>query len=137
MSFSEYVSPLIGRFVLAWFFASQAISYGSNWDGTVSLLALKDVPAAPALLALALMVMGLGALSLAFGYQTRYGAMLLFALTIAVAFKMHDFWKIAKVSDRMADYDLFAHQMALAGALLMIVGLGPGGFAIDNKQPSR
>jgi putative oxidoreductase len=133
MSFSELVSPLIGRFVLAWFFISQAVAYAGTWDATIQLLALRDIPAPPAMLALALMVIALGSISLALGYHTRYGAMLLFALTVTTSLVMHDYWNIAKAFDRMADYDLFSRDMAIAGALLMIVGLGPGGFAIDNQ----
>ncbi len=133
MSFSELVSPLIGRFVLAWFFISQAVAYASTWDATIQLLALRHVPAPPAMLALAIMVIGLGSISLALGYHTRYGAMLLFGFTIAASLVMHDYWNISKAIDRMADYDLFARDIAIAGALLMIVGIGPGGFAIDNQ----
>ncbi len=133
MSFSEAISPLIGRFVLAWFFISQAVAYAGTWDATIQLLALRNVPAPPAMLALALMVIALGSISLALGYHTRYGAMLLFAFTIATSLVLHDYWNLSKAVDRMADYDLFARDMAIAGALLMIVGLGPGGFAIDNQ----
>jgi putative oxidoreductase len=133
MSFSEQVSPLIGRFVLAWFFAVQAIAYSGSWDATIQLLALRNVPAPPAMLALGLVVIWLGSISLALGYHTRYGAMLLFAFMIVMALTMHDYWNIAKSVDRMADYDLFTRDMAIAGSLLVLVGLGPGGFAIDNQ----
>jgi putative oxidoreductase len=133
MSFSELVSPLVGRFVLAWFFISQAIVYAGTWDATIQLLALRNVPAPPAMLALALMVIAMGSISLALGYHTRYGAMLLFGFTIVTSLVMHDYWNIAKPIDRLADYDLFTRDIAIAGALLVMVGLGPGGFAIDNR----
>jgi putative oxidoreductase len=133
MSFSELVSPLVGRFVLAWFFVVQAVTYAGTWDATIQLLALRNVPAPPAMLALALMVIALGSASLALGYHTRYGAMLLFAFTVTTSIVMHDYWNIAKPVDRMADYDLFTRDMAIAGSLLVLVGLGPGGFAIDNR----
>jgi putative oxidoreductase len=133
MSFSEQVSPLIGRFVLAWFFVVQAITYAGAWDATIQLLAFRNIPAPPAMLALGLIVIWLGAISLALGYHTRYGAMLLFGFTIVTSLVMHDYWNIAKPVDRMADYDLFTRDMAIAGSLLVLVGLGPGGFAIDNQ----
>ena len=34
-----------------------------------------------------------------------------------------------------ADYDLFIRNLAIAGGLLFIVGLGPGPFALD--QPGK
>ncbi|HUO88404.1 MAG TPA: hypothetical protein VMU08_04445, partial [Rhizomicrobium sp.] len=60
MSFSEYISPLIGRLVLAWFFLSEAVSYAGQWDATIQLMALKGIPAAPVLFTLALIVIWLG-----------------------------------------------------------------------------
>ncbi len=134
MSFSEYVSPLIGRLVLAWFFASQAVTYATHWEASVSALALRGVPAAPAILALALLALGFGAISLALGYQARFAAMLLFGLTVGAAMTLHRFWQPSLAADQSTGYDLFIREIALAGALLIVVGLGPGGLAIDNRQ---
>lgn len=137
MSFSEYISPLVGRVVLAWYFLSEAMSTIGNWEATVSLMALKHIPAAPAVLALALIVLILGGVSLLLGYQTRYGAMFLFAFVLAATLVMHDYWNIHNATDREADYETFARNIAIAGGLLIVVGLGPGGFAIDNTGKKR
>ncbi|HXC56892.1 MAG TPA: DoxX family protein [Rhizomicrobium sp.] len=138
MSFSEYISPLVGRLVLAWFFLGEALSYANQWDGTIQLMALKGVPAAPLLLALALIAMFLGGLSLLFGFQTRYGAVLLFGFTIVASVAMHDFWLIGNAIDRASDYETFARNMAIAGGLLLLVGMGPGPIAFDSvKQKKR
>ncbi len=138
MSFSEYISPLVGRLILAWFFLGEAMSYAGQWDGTIQLMALKGIPVAPLLLALALIVMILGGLSLALGFQTRYGAVLLFGFTIVASVAMHDFWRIANAIDRASDYEIFARNMAIAGGLLLLVGMGPGPVAIDSvKQKKR
>ena len=137
MSFPEFMSPLIGRLALAWYFLSEAVSYAGNWDATVSLMALKHIPAPPALLAFALLVMFLGGISLALGYQARYGAIMLFGFVLAATLLMHDFWTISKAADRAADYEVFAANVAIAGGLLIIVGVGPGGLAIDNTGKRR
>jgi putative oxidoreductase len=131
------MSPLIGRLALAWYFLRSAIFYAGNWDVTVQLMALKHIPAPPALLALALIVMFLGGISLVLGYQARYGAILLFGFTIAATLLMHDFWTITKAADQQADFEAFAANVAIAGGLLVIVGLGPGGLAIDNTGKKR
>ena len=134
MSFSEQISPLIGRWALAWFFLSAAWDRTDQWGATVQLLAMRGIPVAPALLALALLVMVLGGLSLVLGYQTRYGAMFLFGFTIIATALMHDFWIIHKDAiGRAADYQLFARNIAIAGGLLLLVGMGPGPFAFDNR----
>ena len=99
MSFSEYISPLIGRLVLAWFYLSEAVRYAGQWDATVQLLALRNMPVPPLLLALTLIILFLGGLALVLGFHTRHGAMLLFAFTIAASVAMHNFWQITQ-SDR-------------------------------------
>jgi putative oxidoreductase len=137
MSFSEYISPLVGRLVLAWFFLASAVDYAAQWDATVQLLALKDIPSPPLVLAISLIVLFLGGLSLVFGFQTRYGAVLLFGFTLAASVAMHNYWVINNAIDRAADYDVFARNMAIAGGLLVLVGMGPGPVAFDSVKPSR
>lgn len=137
MSVSEHISPLLGRWIMAWFFLSEAWWRLNDWDGTVTLMRLKHVPDATPLLALALVVMVLGGLSLVLGYHTRQGALLLFAFTIIVSVAMHDYWKIDNAVDREADYDLFIRNLAIAGGLLYLVGMGPGPFALDNPGRKR
>jgi putative oxidoreductase len=137
MSFSEYISPLVGRLVLAWFFLSGVYAYAGQWDVSVQLMALKGIPAPPLMLAIALVAATLGGASLILGYHTRHGAVLLFAFTLIVSVAMHDFWQIHEAIARDADYQIFVRNMAIAGALLLLVGMGPGPVAIDSIKPKK
>jgi putative oxidoreductase len=137
MSFSEYISPLVGRMVLAWFFVSEALHYGGQWDATIQLMALKHMPAAPLLLMLAMIALFLGSAALVLGFHTRHGAMLLFGFTVAASVALHNFWQIANPLERAADYEVFARNMAIAGALLVLVGVGPGPVAIDTVAAKK
>lgn len=137
MSISERISPFLGRLVIAWFFLSEAWWRILNWEGTVTLLHMKHVSGAAPVLALAIVLMVLGGLSLLFGYQTRIGALVLFGVTIVTSVALHDYWKIGNAVDRGADYDLFIRNMAIAGGLLLIVGMGPGPFALDNPAARK
>ena len=137
MSISELISPLIGRLVIAWFFLSDAWGRLLNFDATVTLMRLQHIPAAPLLLVLALLVVALGGLSLIFGYQTRHGAVLLFGFTVVVSVLMHAWWNLHNEVDRAADYDIFIRNMAIAGGLLLLVGIGPGPFAVDNAGKKK
>ena len=137
MSFSEYISPLIGRLVLAWFYLSEGLHYAGQWDATIQLMALKHLPVAPLLLALTVIVLILGALSLIFGYQARHGAMLLFGFTVIVSVAMHNFWTIHNVIERAADFEIFPRNLAVAAAVLLLIGLGPGPVAIDTIEPKK
>jgi len=134
MSFSEYISPLIGRFALAWFFLSEVYARAGAWEANVSLMALKQIPAPPFLFALAILVMVLGGLSLLLGFHIRHGAMLLFGFTVIASALMHDYWHIKDAAARAADYEIFARNIAIAGGLLMVIGLGAGPFALDNRD---
>jgi putative oxidoreductase len=137
VSFSEQISPLIGRWAIAWFFLSAAWDRAVHWDTTIQLMAMQHIPAPPPLLALALIVMTLGGLSLFLGYHTRHGAMVLFGFTVVVTVLMHDYWHIHKAIDRAADYELFVRNVAIAGGLLLLVGMGPGPFAFDNREAAK
>jgi putative oxidoreductase len=132
VSFSEYISPLVGRLILAWFFLSQAIFYAGQWDATMQLMAMKGVPIPPVLFTLSLIILWLGSLSLILGFQTRHGAVLLFGFTVVVSVAMHNYWMIQDRFARGEDYEIFARNMAIAGGLLLLVGMGPGPVAIDS-----
>jgi putative oxidoreductase len=136
MSISETISPFLGRLILAWFFLSEAWWRIVDWEGTVTLMHMKHIGNAEPLLALTVMLMALGGISLLLGYYARTGALVLFALTIIMSVMIHDYWKITNRVDRDADYDIFIRNMAIAGGLLFLVGMGPGPFAID-QQPKK
>lgn len=137
MSFSELISPLLGRLALSWFFLSEAYTRASQWDANVSLLSMLNVPVPPLLLAIALVVMFLGGLALLFGYHARHGAMLLFGFVIVATFFMHDYWHLKNAAERASDYEIFARNVAIAGGLLMVIGLGAGPFALDNAGKKK
>lgn len=131
MSISETISPFLGRLVIAWFFLSEAWWRLRDFEGTVTLMHMKHISNPELLLALSIALMALGGLSILLGYQARVGALVLFGLTIIVSVYMHDYWVLGDGVDRDADYDLFIRNMAIAGGLLFLVGMGPGPFALD------
>jgi putative oxidoreductase len=79
----------------------------------------------------------LGSLSLLLGFRARAGAFLLLAITLVLTVALHDFWHIRAAIARNADYDIFARNVAIAGGLLLVIGLGSGRFAIDNAGFKR
>lgn len=137
MSISEHISPFIGRAALAWYFLSEAWARANDWSGTLTTLRSAQIPAPELLLALALVVMVLGGVALAIGYHARHGAMLLFGFTIAATLALHAYWKLPEEAARAAEYAIFVRDIAVAGGLLMVVGLGPGPFSVDNVGRKR
>lgn len=132
MSFSERISPFLGRGAIALFFLTEAWMKLTSFDANVALLRDEHVPAAAALQVIALAVMFLGGLSLALGYHVRHGALLLFGFTVIVTVLLHAYWTLSDSSGRIGEFEIFTRNMAIAGGLLLIVGMGPGPFALDN-----
>jgi putative oxidoreductase len=137
MSISERISPFIGRMALAWFFLGEAWSRANEWSATIAALRAAQIPAPEPVLVLALAIMMLGGAALALGYHARHGAMLLFGFTIAASLGLHPYWTATDDALRTAQYAVFIRDIAVAGGLLLVVGLGPGPFAIDNVGRKR
>jgi putative oxidoreductase len=137
MSISERISPFVGRMALARFFLNEAWSRASNWSATISALRNAQNPAAKVLLVVALAIMMLGDAALALGYHARHGAMLLFGFTVAASLVLHAYWNLPESSRRAVEYAVFIRDLAEAGGLLLVVGLGAGPFAIDNVGNRR
>jgi putative oxidoreductase len=133
MSFSETISPFFGRCILVWFYGATIMNILAGWPHQVAVLDAHHVPVAPAVLVMTLIFLFLGCISLLFGYHARHGAVLLFGLTIVAAWTLHPFWMFADGGTRAAEFDVFARDVAICGGLLMVVGLGPGPFALDNR----
>jgi putative oxidoreductase len=134
MSFSETISPLLGRWALSWFYGIAAMDILNHWSSILVQLNAKHLPLPPLLLVVALVMIVMGVVSLLFGYHTRYGAVILFGLTIATAFAMHDFWHFTNSLTRAVEFEIFTRDVAISGGLLIMIGLGGGPFAIDNRS---
>ncbi len=139
MSFSELISPLIGRLALAWFFLSEVYTLAGDWDGQVALLTFANFPAPPVLLALsALLVMTLGGLSLLLGFHARHGAVLLFGSFHRRRNRV-DARLLASQGRRRTRRGLrdLRAQHRRGRRLLLVVGMGAGPFSLDNTTGQK
>jgi len=132
MSLGEAIAPFLGRLILAWYFLSEAYARAIAWEGTVSLLALQDIPLPPIVHFFTLTVMVLGSLSLLLGARARLGALALFVFIAISNVVMNDFWTLADPIERQVAFDVFARNLAVGGGLLMVMGLGPGRLALEK-----
>jgi putative oxidoreductase len=136
MSFSETISPFFGRCAFVWFYLTAAMGILTDWHHVAEAMGAKHVPVPPLILLVALLLIFMGCISLLFGYHTRHGAVMLFALTIVATVTMHDFWHYTDAALRAAEMEIFARDIAICGGLLMMIGMGPGPFAVDNRGKS-
>jgi putative oxidoreductase len=132
MSFGESIAPFLGRMILAWYFLIWAYRSVVGWSGMVSLYAIKGLPLTEVVLFIGIVAMVLGALALLISFHTRLGAMALFLVVVISATVLHNYWEINDIIQRQADFALFARDIAIAGGLLILVGMGPGRFALES-----
>jgi putative oxidoreductase len=134
MSFLERISPFFGRCAFVWFYLTSAMDIVGNWRGLVAEMTARHVPIPLLVLLIGLILIVMGSISLLFGYHTRHGAMLLFGMTIVAAVTMHGYWHYAAGAAHARELAIFARDIAICGGLLLLIGLGPGAFAVDNRS---
>ena len=135
MSFGENIAPLVGRCMIAALFVLSGLQQAQNWNSTTLYMAEHGLSSITPLLALAVVLQIGAGLGIAVGFRTRLLALILFAFTLIVSFQLHDFWTIAMGDGaRITEAQLFAKNMAIAGGLLMLVGLGAGSWSYDSLR---
>ena len=132
MSFGENIAPLVGRCMIAALFILSGVQKLQNWQSSSLYMAQHGVSVVQPLLALAIIVEIGAGIGLVMGFRTRLMALMLFAFTLAVSFVMHDFWTMGDVDLARTEAQLFAKNMAIAGGLLVLVGLGAGSWSYDS-----
>src|SRR3569623_921430 len=135
MSFSETISPLLGRCALSWFYGAGAYNIVNNWPHLSQQLADKHLPLPPLVLVVAFVLTVMGTYSLLVGYHTRHGAVLLFGMTIIATVVLHDLWFFADAAVRRAEFEIFSRDIAICGGLLLLIGMSCGRFGWNNWQP--
>ncbi|NWH07953.1 MAG: DoxX family membrane protein [Alphaproteobacteria bacterium] len=131
MSVGEQLAPFLGRLLIGGYFLSWAWSQSQDFEYWSSILLQKEIERGPVVLSLIMVLMGLGGLGLITGFRTKVAALVLFAVTAFLTLLLHDFWTLPHGAERVLQAQLFFKNMAIGGGLLVLVGSGPGGFALD------
>ncbi|HRK70624.1 MAG TPA: DoxX family protein [Micropepsaceae bacterium] len=137
MAVAETMTPVVGRLTMAAFFLVPAWLKITDFSDTAELIAGKGVPAAPFMLVIAILVEAVAGFMLALGYKTRMAALTLFAYVVVINIVMHDYWEVRDRLDAAYELQLFVKNLAIAGALLLLAGLGPGPLSLDERGGKR
>lgn len=117
------ITFLIGRILLGGYFIYAAYNHVKNLKGLSAYASSKKIPMAREGVIITGLVLFAGGASILTGIQIFIGLWLLIAFLVIVSFTMHAFWKLPAGHERMTDEINFTKNMALAGALLLILSL--------------
>lgn len=130
----SHILNLLGRFLLIVIFLMSAVGNKiPNFGSTAEYMAAEGVPAPMFLLAGAIVFLIAGSLSILIGYKARAGAALLLIFLILATYWFHDFWTVEDPGAKQMQTIAFMKNLALMGAMLMIIARGPGNPSLDNR----
>ena len=129
----RYLVPL-GRILFALIFITAAPRHFTR-EG-IQHAADLGAPLAGLLVPISGVMALAGGLSVALGYKTRWGALLLVAFLLPVTFIMHAFWKLHDPAAAHIQQAMFAKNVAMLGAALLLTQFGAGPVSIDSRQVS-
>jgi putative oxidoreductase len=126
---------ILGRFFLLVIFLVSALGNKiPNFGSTAKYMASEGVPMAPLLLVGAIVFLIVGSLSILVGYKARIGATLLLVFLVLATYWFHDFWTVEEAGAKQMQTIDFMKNMALMGAMLMIIARGPGKPSLDRRS---
>ncbi|MEX0962810.1 MAG: DoxX family protein [Pseudohongiellaceae bacterium] len=124
----ELLCSTSGRVILGlYFILPGAILKISNIQGTSVYMAEHGMVFITFFLVLTILIQLLGGIALVVGYQVNPVAFVLAGLTLVISLVMHDFWNIPTETQN------FVKNMGIMAGLLVVAGLGAGGWSIDSK----
>ena len=123
---------LIGRILFAVIFVTAAPRHFAH-EG-VQHAADLGVPMAAVLVPMSGVMALAGGLSVAVGYKARWGAWLLVGFLVPVTLMMHAFWRLQDPVAIHVQQAMFAKNMSMLGAALVLTQVGSGQFSLDGGK---
>lgn len=125
----------LGRVLFALIFITAAPRHFTH-EG-VQHAASLGVPAAGVLVPLSGVMALAGGISVAIGLRARSGAWMLIGFLAPVTWWMHAYWKLSDPAAIHIQSAMFAKNMSMLGAALLISQFGAGSFSIDERRARR
>jgi uncharacterized membrane protein YphA (DoxX/SURF4 family) len=114
---------VIGRVLFALIFVASGINHITKADAMTGYAQFKGVPSPKLAVIGSGVVMGLGGLSLILGVYADLGAIVLAAILLLMAVKMHNFWTLEDAQAKQADMIGFLKNVSMAGGALFMFAL--------------
>lgn len=114
---------LIGRIILGGYFLYNAYNHFTELDALTGYAQSKKVPHAKVGVIVTGLMLLFGGAAVLTGIFMVTGAWALIIFLVATSIMMHAYWKIADPMNKMNERINFQKNMALVGALLVIIAL--------------
>jgi putative oxidoreductase len=125
----------IARLMFSLIFITAAPRHFSS-EG-IGHAASLGVPFAYVLVPLSGIMAIVGGLSVVLGYKARWGAWVLVAFLVPVTWMMHAYWKLNDPAAIHIQQAMFAKNLSMLGAALLITQFGAGRISIDDLKRDR
>ena len=109
---------IIGRILFGLIFISSGLNHLTKSQHMVGYAQFKKVPAPKASILLSGILLALGGLSVILGVYADLGALVLAALLVIMALKMHDFWSQTDAQAKQTETISFFKNISMAGGAL-------------------
>lgn len=130
----QTVVSVLGRVMLATIFFMSAVGNKiPNFSGVVAYMTGEGVPSPRLMLALAILFLLFGSVSVILGYHARFGATLLLVFLAPATYYFHDFWTFTG-PEKDAQMIQFMKNLSMAGAMLFVIANGPGKGSLDGRR---
>ncbi len=130
-TFIGYLVPL-GRILFVIIFLLSVPSHFTQ--AGIGYAAHQGVPAADLLVPLSGILALVGGLSVALGFYTRVGALLLAIFLIPVTLMMHNFWTLHEPMQHQLQQIMFLKNVSILGGTFLLMYFGPGPFSVDARS---
>lgn len=126
--------PLIGRILFSIIFIMSGFGHLFSYSQMVGYSEQMGVPLASVAVPVTGIMILLGGLSIVFGYQVKWGSLLLIVFLIPTTFIMHPFWKIENAMEAQMQMVMFMKNLGLLGGALMFYYFGSGPLSLDKNN---
>ena len=124
---------ILGRVLLGGYFIKNAYNHLKNTDMLAGYAGSKGVPMPKVAVIMTGLMLLLGGAGILLGVYIECAVFLLAVFLVGVTFKMHRYWEVADPMMRMGENVNFYKNLALLGAVLMLLSI-PTPWALSLLQ---
>lgn len=125
--FFEDLLMFLGRLFISFTFLWTSYEKIKNWKRTTDYMKGKNVPKVEIIQPVSIALQILGSIMVLTGLYARLGSVFLLIYLVPATLWLHRYWTLQEQSqERKIEQMFFMKDLAITGALLLILAMGPG-----------